>query len=52
MAIFCIIVFWGKILLVIETLVNLPAIIYNNFILPFRLVGDSIPYFHFSKSDD
>ena len=46
MAIFCIIVFWDKILLIVEIVVNIPAILYNyTFGLLFGFT--KIPYFHF-----
>jgi hypothetical protein len=49
MAIFCIIVFWDKILLVVETVINVPILLYNTFVLPFRPVGSAMNYFHFSR---
>jgi len=51
MGIFCVIVFWDKILLIIETIINIPAILYNNLVLPLRPICSSMPYFHFGQKE-
>ena len=52
MAIFCLIVFWGKILLLIQFIMNIPAMIYNTFVLSFSPLGKEMPYHTFANNQD
>lgn len=53
MAIFCLIIFWGKIMKLIQFVMNIPAMLYNMLVLPFRPVGGSpMPYHTFADKED